>query len=106
MNSFLQGPVTKPSPLLESNPCEDEMEDQMESTQVVGIKQEKLELRNMDVPSSSMENDEGKIDMSDDKEPPCCSLAPGESRSSLTGEESCRDAIMVSYFAPIDLLSL
>ncbi|XP_028759804.1 uncharacterized protein LOC114718604 isoform X2 [Neltuma alba] len=87
--------VTNPLPPQELCYSGAEMDDQMELTHVAGNKPEKLELRNMEVPSSSME-----IDGSNDKEPPSTSLTPRESKSWVTGEEQCRDATMAPITDP------
>lgn len=76
MHLFLQDPITNPLPLEESSNFGVDTRDQMES---------------------SMEVEEGKIDMPNDKEIPCSSLKLGKPTSCLIGNESCREDTMVSY---------
>lgn len=77
------------------------MGDQEGLSQIAGNNSEKIELSNIDVPSTPMEIEESKINVSYGKEPSCSSVAPREPKGCLTGEESNRDATMVSSFAPI-----
>lgn len=101
MNSLLQVLTANPLPVQESSNSEAETGDQEESSQIARNKPEEPELRNMDITSSSMGMEESKVDVTFEEEPPCSLPAPGEPKSCLTGEESCKDATMVRYFAPI-----
>ncbi|KAI9115171.1 hypothetical protein K1719_014184 [Acacia pycnantha] len=92
--------VRNPLPPLELCNSGAGMGNEMELTHLAENESEKLELRNMEVPSSSMEIDESKVDVSNDKEPPSSSQTPRESESFLT-EESCRDAAMAPGADPL-----
>lgn len=103
MISFIQDLISNPLAPQELSGSGVEMGNQMKLTHFDGNEQEELELRNMEVPPSSMEIDGGKVDVSNDKEPLDSSLTPRESKKFLTEEESCLDATMVRCFAPIAL---
>lgn len=99
---FLLGSTTYPLILQESNSSEAENGNQTEACDnVAGVNTDRLLLRNIDIPSSSLMMEENKIEVSCDKGPLCSLLALGESKDCLTGEGSCRDATEVRYFVPI-----
>ncbi|XP_054807322.1 chromatin structure-remodeling complex protein SYD isoform X1 [Prosopis cineraria] len=94
-------PITCPLSPLELCNSEAEMVNQMQLTHIAGDKPEKLESTNMEVPSSSDEIVDSKVDVSYDKEPPNSSLNPRESRSCLAEEESCSNATMAPVTNPL-----